>query len=148
MTYMKFIATPIAALAVITNICVIILFIRNKMWLKKPYNVFIVNLAFTDLTTGILMFIAPGLSFKPTIVPNNLFFGRIYCQTIAGYWLFFALGAVSVCTCLFLTIERWTAICRPLKYRMRFANKHLIKYLILIWVLGFGTSRIGNFISS
>ena len=144
MTYMKFIATPIAALAVFTNIYVIILFIRNKNWLKKPYNVFILNLAFTDLTAGILMFIAPGLSFKPTTVPDNLFFGKLYCQTISGYWTFFALGAVSVCTCLVLTIERWTAICRPLKYRMRFANKHLIKYLILIWILGFGTSRIGT----
>ena len=145
MTYMKFIATPIASLAVISNICVIILFIRNKtIWLKKPYNVFILSLAFTDMTTGILMLIAPGLSFKPTTVPDNLFFGKLYCQTIAGYWLFFALGAVSVYTCLFLTIERWTAICRPLKYRMRFANKHLLKYLVLIWILGFGTSRIGT----
>ena len=144
MSYMKFIATPIASLAIITNICVICLFLRNKIWLKKPYNVFILSLAFTDLATGILMIIAPGLSFKPTTVPDNLFLGRLYCQTIAGYWLFFALGAVSVYTCLFLTIERWTAICRPLKYRMRFASKHLVKYLILIWILGFGTSRIGS----
>ena len=144
MTYMKFIATPIASLAVLSNICVVILFLRNTIWLKKPYNVFILSLAFTDLTTGIVMIIAPGLSFKPTTVPDNLFFGRLYCQTIAGYWLFFALGAVSLYTCLFLTIERWTAVCRPFKYRIRFANKHLIKHLVLIWILGFGTSRIGT----
>lgn len=144
MTYMKFIATPIAALAVLSNVYVIFLFLRNINWLKKPYNVFILSLAFTDMISGVLMFIAPGLSFKPATVPDNLFLGRLYCQTISGYWLFFAQGAVSVYTCMFLTIERWTAICRPLKYRMRFASKDVIKYLILIWILGFGTSRIGT----
>lgn len=144
MTHMKFIATPIGILAIITNLVVIVQFIRNRIWLKKPYNVFILSLAFTDMTSGVLMLIAPGFSFNPATVPENLFLGRVYCQTLAGFWAFFGLGAVSIFTCLFLTVERWTAICRPFQYRWRFATKHLIKYLALVYILGLGTARIGT----
>ena len=64
--YMRILLTPIAILSIITNVAVIILFLRNRPWLTRPYNVFILSLSFTDMITGIVMFITPGTIFdKP-----------------------------------------------------------------------------------
>ena len=142
---MKILLTPIAILSIITNFTVIILFLRNRAWLTRPYNVFILSLSFTDMITGIIMFITPGIIFdEPIQFPTNWFLGSLYCKFLWVRWLLFALGAVSVYTCLFLTVERWTAICRPFKYRTRFASKHLIGFVVLIWFLGLITSSIGT----
>ena len=144
MFYMKILLTPIAILSVFTNFAVIILFLRNRTWLTRPYNVFILSLSFTDMMTGIIMFMTPGIIIdEPIKIPTSWFFGSIYCKVLWNRWLLFALGAVSVYSCLFLTVERWTAICRPFKYKARFASKHLIGYVALLWFLGLSTSSVG-----
>ena len=145
MIYMKILLTLIAILAVVTNVVVIIFFLRNKTWLKRPHNVFILSLCFTDMITGIIMFITPGVVVdEPIQIPTYWFFGTLYCKFLWARWLLFALGAVSVYTCLFLTVERWTAICRPFKYRRRFASKQLIGFVIFIWFIGLTTSCVGG----
>ena len=142
--YMRILLTPIAILSIITNVAVITLFLRKRARLTKPYNVFILSLSFTDTITGIVMFVTPGTIFdEPINLPTSWFFGTLYCKFLWTRWLLFALGAVSVYTCLFLTVERWTAICRPFKYRSRFASKRLIGFVVLVWILGLATSSIG-----
>lgn len=144
MSFMKILLTPIAFSSIITNFAVIIIFLRNRVWLTRPYNVFILVLSFTDMITGIVMCITPKTVFvEPIKISNHSFFGPLYCKMLWSRWFLFALGAVSVYTCLFLTIERWTAICRPFKYRTRFASKYLIGFVVLIWFFGLGTSYIG-----
>ena len=144
MFYMKILLTPIAILSVLTNFAAIILFLRNRTWLSRPYNVFILSLSFTDMITGIVMFITPGIIIdEPIKFPTSWFFGSIYCKCLWARYLLFSLGAVSVYSCLFLTVARWTAICRPFKYRARFASKHLIGYVALVWFLGFAKSSMG-----
>ena len=144
MSFMKFLLTLIAFSTIITNLSVLVIFLSNRIWLKRPYNVLILVLAFTDMITGIVMCLTPKIVFvEPLKVPNHWFFGFLYCECLWSRWLIFAFGAVSVYTCLFLTVERWTAICRPFKYRTRFSSKYLIIFVILIWVLGLGTAYIG-----
>lgn len=144
MSYMKFFLSPIAFSTIITNVTVIFLFLRNRIWLKRPYNVFILVLSFTDMITGIVMCLTPKIAFvEPVKIPSHWFIGFLYCKILWSRLFLFALGSVSVYTCLFLTIERWTAICRPFKYRTRFSSKYLIVFVILIWVLGLGTSSLG-----
>ena len=144
MSYLQILFLIIALFSIITNTMVCILFLRNKAWLKRPYNVFILSLAITDMITGFLMFMSPGLIFKePVKIPNISFLGSLYCKVLWTRWLLFALGAVSVYTCLALTIERWTAICRPFNYRARFVSKRLIGYIFLTWIIAFIVSSIG-----
>lgn len=143
MFYLPVLCTVIALLSIISNLFVCVLFLCNKVWLKKPYNVFILSLAITDMMTGILMFITPGMIFKePVKVPDNSFLGVLYCKGLWSRWPLFGLGAVSVYTCLALTVERWTAICRPFKYRTNFASKQLIGYIILGWTGGLMVSSM------
>ena len=144
MSVMRILLTLIAFSSIITNFAVILIFLRKRVWLTRSYNVFILVLSFTDMITGIVMYITPKTVFvEPIKIPNHSFFGSLYCKLLWSRWLLFALGAVSVYTCLFLTFERWTAICRPFKYRTRFASRYLIGFVVLIWFLGLGTSYIG-----
>ena len=144
MSYLQILSAVIAFSSIISNFMVCILFLRNKAWLKRPYNVFILSLAVTDMITGFIMLLSPGLIFTELVkIPNISFLGSLYCKVLWTRWLLFALGAVSVYTCLALTIERWTAICRPFKYRTRFASKSLIGYICLTWIIAFIVSSIG-----
>lgn len=141
MFYLNILSAVIALSAVISNVFVCVLFLRNKVWLEKPYNVFILCLAVTDMMTGFLMFIIPGMIFKePLNIPNNSVLGTLYCKGLWSRWALFALGAVSVYMCLALTVERWTAICRPLKYRTKFTSKRLIGYIVVVWIVGAAVS--------
>ena len=145
MIYMKILLTIIATLSITTNSAVIILFLNNKAWLTRPYNIFILNLSFTDMITGSVMFLTPGIIFdKPIKFSAHGFVGSLYCKFLWSRWMLFSLGTVSVYTCLFLTIERWTAICRPFKYRARFASKHLTGFILLIWFLGCVTCPVAG----
>lgn len=142
---MKILLTIIATLSITTNSAVIILFLNNKAWLTRPYNVFILSLSFTDMITGIVMYLTPGIIFdEPIKFSAHGFLGSLYCKFLWSRWILFTLGTVSVYTCLFLTIERWTAICRPFKYRTRFASKRLIGFVLLIWILGCVTCTVGG----
>ena len=137
MLYLNILSAVIASSAVVSNLVICVLFLGNKVWLEKPYNVFILCLAVSDMITGLLMFITPGMIFEePIKIPNSSFLGMLYCKGLWSRWLLFGLGAVSVYTCLVLTIERWTAICRPFYYRRRFASRRLIGYIVLVWVVG------------
>ena len=128
----------------IFNLFVCIVFLCHKVWLKRPYNVFLLNLAVTDMITGFLMFFTPQMIIEePVRIPKSSIFGNLYCKVLWSRWLLFALGAVSVYTSLVLTAEWWTAICRPYKYRERFASRWSIGYVAFIWVFGLTASSAG-----
>lgn len=136
MLYVRILSGIIAFSSVVSNLLVCVLFGFNRLWLRRPYNVFLLNLAVTDMMTGLLMFLTPGMVLhEPVRIPRNTFMGDIYCKLLWARQILFFLGAVSVYTSVVLTIERWTAVCRPFKYRTRFASRRLFGYIVLIWAV-------------
>lgn len=145
MFYLQIFSAVIALSSIISNFFVCVLFLCKTTWLKRPYKVFLLNLTVTDMTTGILMMITPGMIFRePIKIPKSPIFGVLYCKGLWSRWLLFAFGAVSVYTALALTVERWTAICRPFKYKARFASKWLVGYIAVVWAVGLTLSSVGS----
>ena len=125
----------ISFIAFLGNISVIWIFIRKrKLYTKKPFDVFIVNLAIADLATAVFLIFSRFL-YLPTM-PDSQPEAFFLCNLLWGGYILFGLGYVSVYTCLLLTIERWLAIFKPHLYR-RLKTKHTIFSIIIVWFWAF-----------
>ena len=125
----------IALLAFIGNAVVLWVFFRkHKKCKKSAFDVFIINLALTDLVTAVFLIFSRFL-YLPTMPDSqpNAFF---LCHFLWGGYILFGLGYVSVYTCLLLTIERWLALIKPHLYR-RLKIKHAILSIIVVWIWAF-----------
>lgn len=106
---------------------------RNKST-KTAFDIFIINLAVSDLLAGI--FILFGRFVFQPLTPENYGSAITYCYLLWGGFILFGCGLVSVYTCLVLTIERWLAIMKPHFYR-RIKSKHAILTIIGVWIWSF-----------
>ena len=131
--------TIIAVVALIGNILVVILFLKNRDWLKKVHTCLLLDLAIQDILTAIGLLVLPGFvqpsdAYTP---PQDPTLGEMYCRVIWSMYIPFALAIASVYTCLMLTIDRWSAVLRPMSYR-RFSNSRIAIWAMLIvpWIAG------------
>ena len=125
----------IVILALLGNAVVLWVFIRkHKRYNPSLFDVFIVNLALTDLVSAVFLIFSRFL-YLPTMPDSqpNAFF---LCHFLWGGYILFGLGYVSVYTCLLLTIERWLALNKPHLYR-RLKAKHAIFSIIIVWIWAF-----------
>ena len=106
---------------------------RNKS-VKTAFDIFIINLAVSDLLAGIFILFGRFV-FQPEI-PENYNSAMAYCYLLWGGFILFGCGLVSVYTCLVLTIERWLAIMKPHFYR-KVNAKHAIFTIIFVWLWSF-----------
>lgn len=126
----------IASLAFCGNSLVCILFAKNKVLLKKSYNVFLLILAITDLLTATVILTTSPLilhGFIPRQVsdlPSELF-----CRAVWSGWIMFTFSGASIYICLVLTYKRWCAVVKPLTYRANFNKRHLAGMSVVIWVI-------------
>ena len=126
----------IASLAFCGNSLVCILFAKNKVLLKKSYNVFLLILAITDLLTATVILTTSPLilhGFIPRQVsdlPSELF-----CRAVWSGWIMFTFSGASIYICLVLTYKRWCAVVKPLIYRANFNKRHLAGMSVVIWVI-------------
>lgn len=136
----KDLLAAIAAIALLGNILVVILFIKNRKWLKKVHSCLILALATQDILTAIGLLALPSFVQPPDayVVPSEPTGRRIYCSLVWSQYFPFALGVTSVYTCLTLTIERWFAVVRPLTYRRLAQSPKLIPLIVVLpWLAGF-----------
>ena len=131
--------TIIAVIALIGNILVITLFLKNRHWLKKVHTCLLLDLAIQDILTAIGLLVLPGFvhpadAYTP---PSDSMLAESYCRVLWSRYVPFALAIASVYTCLMLTIDRWSAVLRPMSYR-RFSNSPsaIWAMLILPWIAG------------
>lgn len=128
----------IAVVAFLSNALLVVVFAHNRSLLRSSYNVLIVSLAITDMTTGIGLIITPayviGISNFP--IPGG-FAGDLFCRIVASYYLVFTLGIVSVYTITCLSLERWFAVAKPLKYRVGFKSYRIYLMVTMVWVISF-----------
>lgn len=119
----------ILTLGVVGNIY-IILTVWCRKGMSSTINLFIVNLAFSDL--GILMISLPAEYIKEYFAWP---FNKLTCQIFSPLnEVFFC---VSILTLTVITIERFRVICRPFKPRL---NEREAKIVILIvWLVSYLT---------
>lgn len=130
----------IAVIALVGNIFVVILFIKNRKWLKKAHSCLILALATQDILTSIGLLALPSFVQPPDayVVPSEPTLRKVYCSLVWSQYFPFSLGVASVYTCLMLTIERWFAVVRPLAYRRLAQSPKLIQAIVVVpWLAGF-----------
>lgn len=131
--YTYLIYSLIVIIAIIGNSLVLYILFTRPQYLKHSYNVFICNLAFTDIITAILLIFSRYLYLPPP--PSGDTAKEAYCKVIWSAWLPFTLGYISIYTCLALTVERWLAVNRPHLYPTLKA-KNAIKVVAVVWLVG------------
>ncbi|XP_043201803.1 orexin receptor type 2-like isoform X2 [Amphibalanus amphitrite] len=110
----------------IGNALVCIAVCRNHT-MRTVTNIFIVNLAVADFL--VLLFCMPLT--VPVDITQTWFFGSVCCKVITSLQMMSV--AVSVLTLAFISLDRWYALCHPLRFRAtaRWAKKAIA----LIWIL-------------
>lgn len=116
----------IFCLAVIGNILVILTLVQNKR-MRTVTNVLLLNLAVSDLLLAV--FCMP-FTAAPMLMKNFIFGGPV-CIMIR-YFQGVSI-AVSCFTLVALSLERYFAICRPLKSRSWQTLSHSYKIIAVCW---------------
>ncbi|XP_020914250.1 somatostatin receptor type 4-like [Exaiptasia diaphana] len=125
-----------AGLAFAGNLLVCILFFRKKTLLKKSYNMYFLGLALLDILIAVTMAITYAIVLID-VIPfsfGNRRLGEFVCRVLWSRWLLYCLFALSVYICLFLTIERWYAVVRPLNYQGTSNKKRVIISIVIATV--------------
>ncbi|XP_050415907.1 cholecystokinin receptor type A [Patella vulgata] len=117
-------------LGVVGNVLVIVTLIQNQK-MRTVTNVFLFNLALSDLL--LVVFCMP-FTLIPVIM-QNFIFGEIMCILIR--YLQGVSVAVSCFTLVAISLERYFAICRPLRSRQWQTLSHSYKVIVVCWVLAF-----------
>ncbi|XP_031444599.1 cholecystokinin receptor type A [Phasianus colchicus] len=117
-------------LSVLGNILVITVLIRNKQ-MRTVTNTFLLSLAVSDLM--LCLFCMPF-----TLIPNLLkdfIFGSTVCKT-ATYFMGISVS-VSTFNLVAISLERYSAICKPLQSRVWQTKSHALKVIAATWCVSF-----------
>ena len=61
--------------------------------------------------------------------------GYIFCYMFENAFFVFLLGRASILTVTLLALERWFSVIRPFRYKVFFAKKKLLIYVVCIFIL-------------
>ncbi|MCI4393683.1 hypothetical protein PGIGA_G00160330 [Pangasianodon gigas] len=118
-------------LSVFGNLLIIVVLVVNKR-MRTVTNSFLLSLAVSDLMMAV--FCMPF-----TLIPNLLedfIFGAAMCKTVA-YFMGISVS-ISTFSLVAIAIERYSAICNPLKSRAWQTRSHAYKVIAATWVLSVG----------
>lgn len=132
----------LCTLAIPGNMVTILVFISERRLLEKSYNILILTLAIADVMTAILLITNPSFVVGNAFpYPTNPVLGEIFCRVIWSRVFLFQLVLFSIYITLVLTMERWVAIVKPVKYNIFFKGNRLIVYFCLLDLVGSWFSR-------
>ena len=131
----------IAGLAFCGNLLVCVLFLKNKILLKKSYNVILLILAITDLLTASTLLVSSALILSGSLPSEgSVLANKIFCHAIWSGWMLFTLSDASIYICLVLTYKRWFAVVKPLSYRTSLNRRRLVgTFVVIILIALFST---------
>ncbi|XP_077292756.1 cholecystokinin receptor type A-like [Arctopsyche grandis] len=114
-------------LAVVGNSLVVITLAQNKR-MRTVTNVYLLNLAISDLLLGV--FCMPFTLVGQVL--RNFVFGPAMCKLIP--YIQAVSVSVGVWTLVAISLERYFAICRPLKSRRWQTQFHAYKMIAVVWI--------------
>ncbi|XP_077439690.1 cholecystokinin receptor-like isoform X3 [Vanacampus margaritifer] len=120
--------TLIFLLSVFGNLLIIVVLVLNKR-MRTVTNSFLLSLAISDLMMAV--FCMPF-----TLIPNILedfIFGAAMCKTVA-YFMGLSVS-ISTFSLVAIAIERYSAICNPLKSRAWQTRSHAYRVIAATWML-------------
>ncbi|XP_064617472.1 rhodopsin-like [Liolophura sinensis] len=120
--------TLVGITGVFGNFLVIWIFSRTKS-LRTPANMFVVNLAISDLTFSAINGF-PLLSFSAFY--KRWIFGKAACELYGLVGGIF--GLMSINTMAMIAIDRYLVIARPLSVMRHMSHKRAFFMLMLVWI--------------
>ncbi|XP_072541285.1 cholecystokinin receptor isoform X2 [Salminus brasiliensis] len=117
-------------LSVFGNLLIIVVLVVNKR-MRTVTNSFLLSLAVSDLMMAV--FCMP-FTFIPNLL-EDFIFGAAMCKIVA--YLMGISVSISTFSLMAIAIERYSAICNPLKSRAWQTRSHAYKVIAVTWVVSF-----------
>ncbi|KAM6978653.1 cholecystokinin receptor [Tautogolabrus adspersus] len=117
-------------LSVVGNLLIIVVLTVNKR-MRTVTNTFLLSLAVSDLMMAV--FCMP-FTLIPSIL-KDFIFGATMCK-IVSYFMGISVS-ISTFSLVAIALERYSAICNPLKSRVWQTRSHAYKVIAVTWVLAF-----------
>ncbi|XP_017324646.1 cholecystokinin receptor [Ictalurus punctatus] len=117
-------------LSVFGNLLIIVVLVANKR-MRTVTNSFLLSLAVSDLMMAV--FCMP-FTFIPNLL-EDFIFGAAMCRIVA--YLMGTSVSISTFSLVAIAIERYSAICNPLKSRAWQTRSHAYKVISMTWALSF-----------
>ncbi|CAF0870888.1 unnamed protein product [Brachionus calyciflorus] len=113
----------------LTNSLVVVVFLF-KSELRQYTNYFFTNLSIADL---LVIIVCIPVAISDLLSPDIWNFGVIYCKMY--YFIEYCVTSVSSLTIIFISLERYFAISKPLSVKILFNEKNSLITIILIWLV-------------
>lgn len=117
----------ICASGIVGNVMVILVVLTTKH-MRTPTNCYLVSLAVADL----MVLTAAGLPSITDSLSGSWLFGRYGCLSVT-YFQYLGINASS-CSITAFTIERYIAICHPIKAQFLCTLSRAKKIILLVWL--------------
>ncbi|XP_078138424.1 trace amine-associated receptor 13c-like [Centroberyx gerrardi] len=124
-TLLYILMSSVSLLTVALNLLVIIS-ISHYRQLHTPTNLLLLSLAVSDFLMGLLM---PA---EIILTGGCWFLGDLMC--VLYYAAVFAITSASVGNMLLISVDRYVAICDPLRYSARLTRARVQMYVCLCWL--------------
>ncbi len=113
------------------NFMVLVVLFKNKSLRQHIASAFIANLALIDFLN--LIFVMP-FSVQ-SIIKDSWIHGDTLCQINGLFGTLFNLA--SILTLAVISLDRWSAVMKPLVYRARMTPVHAVYLTIYVWLQAF-----------
>nr|XP_025035404.1 thyrotropin-releasing hormone receptor isoform X2 [Pelodiscus sinensis] len=121
-----FLVLLICGLGIVGNIMVVLVVLRTKH-MRTPTNCYLVSLAVADL----MVLVAAGLPNITESLYGSWVYGYVGCLCIT-YFQYLGINASS-CSITAFTVERYIAICHPIKAQFLCTFSRAKKIIIFVW---------------
>ena len=111
----------------------VIIILKSRTMRKTPMNYMLLNLAVADLMVGVFM--TPVFVLDRTFTHPEGFRGRMLCMFVTGGNLTWLGCLSSISSLVFIAIERYFAITKPLSARYRLTTTKLKVFIPICWIV-------------
>lgn len=127
----------IAALCIVGNLLVFILFLHSRKLRSYSHGALIWNLALVDFLTGIFIIATPEHIIREAYIhPPPGLAGDLYCMAIGSELFTFGFGFISMYTLCVLSLERRYAVVKARLHRRYFTMRRTKLMLVGVWIWG------------